>query len=120
MDKSGKVIGITAEDKVGNKYQILSKNGVILATGGYSQNKEMRQKSAPHLTPDMVSTNQLALPATESPSPQDMGADTTGMNYVQVYPLATPGTGTLQGRAYRKMSGLDDVIDVNKNGEKIR
>lgn len=40
------------------------------------------------------------------------------MNYVQVYPLATPGTGALQGRA-RKMSGLDDVIDVNKNGERF-
>lgn len=30
MDKSGKVIGVTATDKVGNKYQILSKHGVIL------------------------------------------------------------------------------------------
>ena len=49
---------------------------------------------------------------------EKIGADTTGMNYVQVYPLATPGTGALQGRA-RKVSGLDDVIDVNKNGERF-
>lgn len=118
LDKSGKVIGITAEDKVGNKYQILSKNGVILATGGYSQNKEMRQKSAPHLTPDMVSTNQPGATGDGITIATRHGADTTGMNYVQVYPLATPGTGTLQGRA-RKMSGLDDVIDVNKNGERF-
>lgn len=118
FDKSGRVIGVKATDKVGNKYEITSKLGVILATGGYSQNKEMRQKSAPHLTPDMVSTNHPGATGDGIVIATRHGADTTGMNYVQVYPLATPGTGALQGRA-RKMSGLDDVIDVNKNGERF-
>ena len=118
FDKSGRVIGVKATDKVGNKYEISSKLGVILATGGYSQNKEMRQKSAPHLTPDMVSTNHPGATGDGIVIATRHGADTTGMNYVQVYPLATPGTGALQGRA-RKMSGLDDVIDVNKNGERF-
>lgn len=118
MDKSGKVIGVKAKDKYGSDYEITSKYGVILATGGYSQNKEMRQKSAPHLTPDMVSTNHPGATGDGIIIATKHGADTTGMNYVQVYPLATPGSGTLQGRA-RKMSGLDDVIDVNKNGERF-
>lgn len=78
----------------------------------------MRQKSAPHLTPEMVSTNQPGATGDEVVIATRHGASTTGMNYVQVYPLATPRTGTLQGRA-RKMSGLDDVIDVNKNGERF-
>lgn len=47
LNDKGRVIGVTATDKVGNKYEFTSKDGVILATGGYSQNKEMRQKSAP-------------------------------------------------------------------------
>ena len=118
LNDKGRVIGVTATDKVGNKYEFTSKDGVILATGGYSQNKEMRQKSAPHLTPDMVSTNQPGATGDGIVIATRHGADTTGMNYVQVYPLATPGTGALQGRA-RKMSGLDDVIDVNKNGERF-
>ena len=116
LNDKGRVIGVTATDKVGNKYEFTSKDGVILATGGYSQNKEMRQKSAPHLTPEMVSTNQPGATGDGIVIATRHGADTTGMNYVQVYPLATPGTGALQGRA-RKMSGLDDVIDVNKNGK---
>lgn len=116
LNDKGRVIGVTATDKVGNKYEFTSKDGVILATGGYSQNKEMRQKSAPHLTSEMVSTNQPGATGDGIIIATRHGADTTGMNYVQVYPLATPGTGALQGRA-RKMSGLDDVIDVNKNGE---
>lgn len=118
LNDKGRVIGVTATDKVGNKYEFTSKDGVILATGGYSQNKEMRQKSAPHLTPEMVSTNQPGATGDGIFIATRHGADTTGMNYVQVYPLATPGTGALQGRA-RKMSGLDDVIDVNKNGERF-
>ena len=118
LNDKGRVIGVAATDKVGNKYEFTSKDGVILATGGYSQNKEMRQKSAPHLTPEMVSTNQPGATGDGIVIATRHGADTTGMNYVQVYPLATPGTGALQGRA-RKMSGLDDVIDVNKNGERF-
>lgn len=118
LNDKGRVIGVTATDKVGNKYEFTSKDGVILATGGYSQNEEMRQKSAPHLTPEMVSTNQPGATGDGIVIATRHGADTTGMNYVQVYPLATPGTGALQGRA-RKMSGLDDVIDVNKNGERF-
>lgn len=118
LNDKGRVICVTATDKVGNKYEFTSKDGVILATGGYSQNKEMRQKSAPHLTSEMVSTNQPGATGDGIIIATRHGADTTGMNYVQVYPLATPGTGALQGRA-RKMSGLDDVIDVNKNGERF-
>ena len=118
LNDKGRVIGVTATDKVGNKYEFTSKDGVILATGGYSQNKEMRQKSAPHLTSEMVSMNQPGATGDGIIIATRHGADTTGMNYVQVYPLATPGTGALQGRA-RKMSGLDDVIDVNKNGERF-
>ena len=118
LNDKGRVIGVTATDKVGNKYEFTSKDGVILATGGYSQNKEMRRKSAPHLTPEMVSTNQPGATGDGIVIATRHGADTTGMNYVQVYPLATPGTGALQGRA-RKMSGLDDVIDVNKKGERF-
>lgn len=118
LNDKGRVIGVTATDKVGNKYEFTSKDGVILATGGYSQNKEMRRKSAPHLTPEMVSTNQPGATGDGIVIATRHGADTPGMNYVQVYPLATPGTGALQGRA-RKMSGLDDVIDVNKNGERF-
>lgn len=116
--KDGKVVGVKATDTAGNNYRFLSSNGVILATGGYSQNKKMRQESAPHLTPDMVSTNQPGATGDGIVMARKVGSATTGMNYVQVYPLATPGTGALQGRA-RKMSGLDDVIDVNKNGQRF-
>lgn len=114
----GVVTGVKATDAYGSEYEFMAADGVILATGGYSNNKEMRQESSPVLTPDMVSTNQPGATGDGIIMATAIGADTTGMDYVQVYPLATPGTGALQGRA-RKMSGLDDVIDVNKEGQRF-
>lgn len=113
--ENGRVTGVMAIDQFGSAYQYMATSGVILATGGYSNNKEMRQQSSPTLTPDMVSTNQPGATGDGILMATAIGAGTTGMNYVQVYPLATPFTGALQGRA-RKVSGLDNVIDVNKEG----
>ena len=113
--EDGRVTGVNATDGFGSPYRFMAASGVVLATGGYSNNKEMRQASSPVLTPDMVSTNQPGATGDGIVMATAIGAATTGMDYVQVYPLATPGSGALQGRA-RKMSGLDDVIDVNKEG----
>lgn len=113
-----KVVGVKATDAYGSSYEFMAAKGVIIATGGYSNNTEMRQKSSPALTPDMVSTNQPGATGDGILMAAAIGAGTTGMDYVQVYPLATPGSGALQGRA-RMMSGLDDVIDVNKDGKRF-
>ncbi|ERF60305.1 flavocytochrome c [Treponema socranskii subsp. socranskii VPI DR56BR1116 = ATCC 35536] len=116
--ENGKAIGVRAIDRFGSTYDYRGTKGIIIATGGYSNNKEMRQKSNPSLTPDMVSTNQPGTTGDGIIMAVAIGAATTGMDYVQTYPLATPGSGTLQGRA-RKMSGLDNVIDVNKEGKRF-
>ena len=116
--KNGRVVGVQAVDAYGSVYEFMGQKGVILATGGFSNNKELRQKYNPALTPDMVSTNQPGATGDGIVMATAIGADTTGMKYIQVYPLATPGSGALQGRA-RKMSGLDSVIVVNKEGNRF-
>ncbi|MGI5171999.1 flavocytochrome c [Treponema sp. OMZ 840] len=116
--ENDRITGVHAVDKFGSEYTYMASKAVILATGGYANNKEMRQKSNPGLTPDMVSTNQPGTTGDGIVMALEIGAGTTGMNYVQTYPLATPRTGTLQGRA-RKMSGLDNVINVNKEGKRF-
>jgi len=116
--ENGAVVGVHAVDAYGSEYKFMANKGVVLATGGFSNNKEMRQQYDPMLTPDMVSTNQPGATGDGIVMATAIGAATTGMEYIQVYPLATPGTGALQGRA-RKMSGLDDVIVVNKEGRRF-
>lgn len=116
--ENGRVTSVTAYDQFGSEYRFSAGKGVVLATGGFSNNKEMRAEYNPALTPDMVSTNQPGATGDGILMATVIGAGTTGMEYIQVYPLATPGSGALQGRA-RKMSGLDDVIVVNKNGKRF-
>lgn len=118
QDDSGRVIGIKAVDKFGSEYEFMGSKGVILATGGYSNNPTMRAEFNPQLTPDMVSTNHPGATGDGIIMAKELNAGTTGMEYVQVYPLATPGTGALQGRA-RSMSGLDNVIVINKEGKRF-
>ena len=114
--KDGKVVGV--QFKQGKKpAQIVHAKAVVIASGGFSANQAMVAKIDPKLK-GFATTNQPGATGDGIIIATRHGADTTGMNYVQVYPLATPGTGALQGRA-RKMSGLDDVIDVNKNGERF-
>ena len=117
-DDSGRVVAVNATDQFGSPYEFTGLKGIVIATGGFSNNKELRAKYNPALTPDMVSTNQPGATGDGIVMATEIGAGTTGMEYIQVYPLATPGTGTLQGRA-RKVSGLDNVIDVNKEGKRF-
>ena len=117
-DESGRVVTVKAVDVFGSPYEFTGSKGIIVATGGFSNNKELRAKYNPSLTSDMVSTNQPGATGDGIIMATEIGAGTTGMEYIQVYPLATPGTGALQGRA-RKMSGLDDVIVVNKEGSRF-
>lgn len=118
QDDSGKAIGIRATDKNGSEFHFMGEKGVIIATGGYSNNPEMRAEFNAELTPDMVSTNHPGATGDGITMAKELGAGTIGMEYVQVYPLATPGAGTLQGRA-RFMSGLDNVIVINKEGKRF-
>ena len=117
-DESGRVVTVKAVDVFGSPYEFTGSKGIIVETGGFSNNKELRAKYNPSLTSDMVSTNQPGATGDGIIMATEIGAGTTGMEYIQVYPLATPGTGALQGRA-RKMSGLDDVIVVNKEGSRF-
>ena len=108
----GRVSGVRVTTPKGS-YEIHAK-AVILAAGGFASNPDLVKRFSPQWagypsTASVGATGDGIIMATK------IGAATTGMNYVQVYPLATPGTGALQGRA-RKMSGLDDVIDVNAQG----
>lgn len=80
--ENGVVTGVNAVDEFGSEYRYMGACGVILATGGYSNNKEMRQASNPALTADMVSTNQPGATGDGIIMAAAIGAATTGMDYV--------------------------------------
>ena len=114
-NESGRVSGVIAYDtKNGQKYKFTANKAVILATGGYSANNAMVKKfngidglptsNAPTSTGDGIVMAQNA------------GADTTGMEYIQIHPHGNPVTGGLQSH----FAGvIKNSIYVNREGKRF-
>lgn len=112
---AGRVTGVIAFDpKNGQEYRFTAKNAVILATGGYAASAELVKKY-----------NGLSgLPTSNAPTSTgdgikmgtDAGADTYGMEYIQIHPHGNPVTGGLQSH----FAGvIKNSIYVNKEGKRF-
>jgi fumarate reductase flavoprotein subunit len=81
-----KVLGVKVKDKGGKSLNLRARKAVILATGGFGANPEMVERYDPSLkgyaTTNIpgVSTGECQLMA------QSLGADTEGINYIQIHP----------------------------------
>ena len=114
-NEAGRVTGVVAFDpKNGQEYRFTAKNAVILATGGYAASAELVKKynglsglptsNAPTSTGDGVAMGVAA------------GADTYGMEYIQIHPHGNPKTGGLQSH----FAGvIKNSIYVNKEGKRF-
>jgi len=113
--EDGRVVGVIATNLSGEKLTFFAKRGVINAAGGYGANVEMRVETNPSLDSRVPTTNHPGATGDGILMATAIGAATVGMDYVQVHPLATPGSGALNGRA-RRVGGVDSIIVVNKQG----
>lgn len=95
---------------------IKSKNGVVLATGGFSKNIEYRTKYNPKLTENILSTNTPAATGDGINLSQMVNANLIGMEDIQMLPLGDPKTGSLSGNIE---TTVEDRIFINKKGERF-
>lgn len=77
-----RVIGATAKDKEGNEITIKSK-AVIIATGGFANNKEMMKKYAP--SPDLIPVGQIGKDGDGIKMAWNAGAAEEGVSVMQLY-----------------------------------
>jgi len=113
-----KVVGIQVKTKEGVK-NIKAEKGVIITTGGFSGNVEMRSKHVPTLTADMPTTNHVGATGEGIIMAQEIGANTTQMSYIQLYPFANPENGVLDSTAVIPFSGPSSgLIYVDVNGKR--
>lgn len=124
LDDSGAVVGVKAEDKYGNQCTYTANKGVVLATGGFSANAEMVQEYNTSGKWDDLSkvktTNRSScsqgdgiIMATEA------GASLTDMDQVQLLYLGNTKDGTMTKYPPRCLTGTDQVIFVNAEGERF-
>ncbi|MEN1761755.1 flavocytochrome c [Anoxynatronum sibiricum] len=116
--ETGRVVGIEVETKDGAKY-VKAEKGVILATGGFGGNVEMRSKHVPALTADIPTTNHVGATGEGIIMAQEVGANTTQMSYIQLYPFANPNNGVLDATAVIPFSGPSSgIVYVDENGQR--
>lgn len=117
-EDDGRVVGIQVATNDGLK-TIKAKKGVILTTGGFSSNKEMRQKYNPSLTPDMPTTNNVSSTGEGLVMAEGIGAATMQLGYIQRYPWANPNTGVLDTPAVIPFTGPSyGIVYVDQEGNR--
>lgn len=114
-DDSGAVVGVKAEGKDAD-YEFNAK-AVILATGGFGNNVEMRVKYDPSVDDSILSTNAAGIDGDGIVMAEAVGADLVGMEYIQLYPVCHPETGALLYVDDVRLFGA--TIIVNEEGERF-
>lgn len=97
LDKDGRVIGIEIRDgynfgdeKSGTPVYIKAKKAVVLATGGFSRDLQMRMWQDPRLTKDFDSTNQMGATGEAMRAAFKIGAIDVQLDQIQLGPWASP------------------------------
>lgn len=111
-----RVIGVQAVTKDGQTVEFRANKGVVLATGGFAANIDMRMSYNPKLTAAIGTTNHPGATGDGIVMAQEVGADLVGMKWIQLLPLGTPGTGALENWVE---AGADEMIFVNKLGKRF-
>lgn len=112
-----KVVGVNAVGKDGNKVTLHANKGVILATGGFAGNVELRQQYCegekwPNLGAGLITTNMPGVTGDGIFMAQDAGAELINMEQMQLLPFCDPTTG-----ATFNIMGTDCYI--NKEGKRF-
>ncbi|MFI3209664.1 MAG: flavocytochrome c [Peptostreptococcaceae bacterium] len=100
----------------GDTLEILSNYGVILATGGFSGNVDMRKKYDSSLDERYKTTNVSGVSGDGHIMCEKVDAKFVHMNYIQSFPIANPNTGEL---SHVGGSRFDGAVLVNKKGNRF-
>jgi len=115
-DSNGKVVGVNAEGEDAN-YTFNTSKAVIIASGGFGSNVEMRVKYNPDIDGSILSTNTTGSTGDGIVMAEDIGANLLGMEYIQTYPICDPLTGTLLYYDDARLYG--HTVIVNKEGKRF-
>lgn len=94
-DDAGAVTGVKVENPVTGDTSEVKCKAVVLATGGFGSNVDMRVKYNPEMDDKILSTDSVAAQGDGIVMAEKIGADTIDMEYIQTYPVCDPETGAL-------------------------
>ena len=120
----GAIVGVVCQDKYGNEATLSVNKGVVLATGGFSANGKMVQQYNTSGKWDdlskVMTTNRYGCSQGEGiEMAVEAGAGLKDMEQVQLLYLGNTKDGTMTKYPKRCLSGTDQVIFVNKEGQRF-
>ena len=119
ITQKGRVVGVKATKADGTKVTLKASRGVVMATGGFGANPEMRAKYNTYW-PSMP----LTMPTTNAPTAtgdgivmgEKVGANLVGMGFIQLMPSSHPVTGSLAGGLW---GSAESQVFVNSQGKRF-
>lgn len=120
--ENGAVTGVVCTGKTGNTVTVKANNGVVLATGGFGWNVEMREEANketnlwPSLGEHILSTNTSSITGDGIKMAKEIGANLVQMGNIQLLPLGDPKTGSLSGNIEH---AVESRIFVNLEGNRF-
>jgi len=123
ISEGGRVVGVNAVGRHGNRLTLRANRGVILATGGFAANVELRQQYAegpfwPYLGPTLNTTNVATVTGDGHFFARDAGADLVGMDQIQLLHVTNPWTGHTGCMAGSTLNVANSVF-VNQEGHRF-
>lgn len=101
IKKDGRIVGVKAEGPNGESVTLNARKGVIMTSGGFGANVEMRQKYdtiwGGKLGKNIGTTNSRAITGEGMLMAEKAGAKLIDMGYIQLLPVTDPQNGTVSG-----------------------
>jgi len=99
---------------------IFARKAVIIASGGFSRDIELRMEHNPVLGESLPCSNHKGATGEVIRYAKAIGADTLHMEFIQLYPCANPSTGSIDCWAFYAYSGAGfGMIYVNGIGKRF-
>lgn len=117
--ENGRVVGVNAAGKDGNAVTLTASKGVIVATGGFAGNAEMRVEYCqgekwPDLGPSLITSNMPGVTGDGIRMCRDAGANLVDIEQIQLLPVCNPTTGSTSD--HYNASGVQAYVLINKEG----
>lgn len=119
VDENGKACGVVATGETGNTVTVKASKGVVVATGGFAANVELRSAYNTQwadLGDSIKTTNHAGATGDGIKLMQKLGADFVQMGNIQLLPLGDPVTGSLSGNIEHD---VETRIFINKEGNRF-
>ncbi len=119
LNDQGRVVGVKCIGETGNQITVTAKNGLVVATGGFARNVELRQAyntQWSNLDDSIPSTNHPGATGDAVKMFMKIGADMIQMGNIQLHPMGDPQTGSLSGNLGLS---VDNRVFINQDGKRF-